>query len=425
MKVLWICSTATAPIAKTLGLPTPTSGGWLQGAADMLCRHPHIQLQMCFPQRKTTTLLQGAVDGIAYFGFPAAAKPYHIYDPALENQLSRVLELAQPDIVHIWGAEFPQSLAMTKAFDTPSKTVISIQGLCSFIEKHYCAFLPHKICTAYTFRDLLRRDRIVDQQKKFRLRGAMEAAALQNVGHIIGRTRWDYACTKQLAPNTCYHFCNETLRSNFYEKSGAWTPETCEKHSIFVSQSSYPLKGFHLVLEAMPLILQQYPDAKLCTTGVDPFSVPWYRLGGYQKYLKQRIIQLGLKSKVFFLGNLDAAAMCERFLASHVFVSASSIENSPNSVGEAMLLGVPTVASYVGGTMDLLENGKDGFLYQADALYLLVDRICTLFADDDLATQFGKSAVAHALQTHDPQKNLAALLQIYEEIQQHEDHLLV
>lgn len=58
---------------------------------------------------------------------------------------------------------------------------------------------------------------------------------------------------------------NETLRPEFYE--GRWDLNGVEPHSIFISQGDYPLKGFHFVLQAMPKILKEYPDAKLYVAG--------------------------------------------------------------------------------------------------------------------------------------------------------------
>ena len=77
------------------------------------------------------------------------------------------------------------------------------------------------------------------------------------------------------------------------------------------------------------------------------------------------------KVNVRFLGPFDAPAMRDRYLRTHVYVSPSTIENSPNSVGEAMLLGCPVVSSNVGGVSDLLYHGKEGFLYQTSAPYML------------------------------------------------------
>ena len=415
MKILWLCNVILPPIACEIGAPTPTGGGWLTGAANAILKKKDIQLAVCFPQRKSAGLLKGCVDKLSYYGFPSNKEP-HIYDENITVWYKKILDDYQPDIVHIWGTEYPHSLAMTKAFGKPDKTIINIQGLCSFITEHYCAFLPEKARKAWTIRDFLRQDRIVEQQKKFRLRGKMEAQALQNAGLIVGRTRWDRACAWQLAPQAAYRFCNETLRDVFYENAGAWTVENCEKHSLFVSQSSYPIKGFHLVLEAMPEILKRYPDARLYTTGPDPFTIPFYRVSGYQTYLKKLISRLHLREKVIFLGGLDAASMCSRFLRSQVFVCPSSIENSPNSVAEAMLLGVPTVASYVGGTMDLLKDKEEGYLYQPDATYMLAHYVCKVFEEEETSFQMGQKASQHALKTHDPQTNFGCMMKIYDEV---------
>lgn len=416
MKILWLCNVVTAEIAETLEMPAPTGGGWIEGAASALAQEQDIQLHICFPQAKTPQLIKGEAKGVFYWGFPASKQPAHIYDATQEKYLRTIVEQVQPDAVHIWGTEFPHALAMTKVFANSEKTIVNIQGLCGFIAKHYTAYLPDSACKAWTVRDLLKRDRIADQQKKFSLRGQFEAQTLQNAGFAVGRTRWDRACIGQLAPNTQYRACNETLRDVFYENAGKWSPDSCERHSIFVSQAGYPIKGFHMVLEAMPAIVQRYPDAKLYTTGQDPFTIPFYRVNGYQAWLKKQITKLGLRDKVCFLGALNATEMCQRFLKSHVFVSASSIENSPNSVGEAMLLGVPTVASYVGGTMDLLRDGEEGFLYQPDAAYLLADRVCNFFEDDAMAVRMGSNATKHAQVTHDPHKNLQCLMEIYREV---------
>lgn len=417
MKVLWLCNVIIPAIAKEIGANPAVGGGWIQGAAEAVAENQNIQLHICFPQAKSAQMLMGQVTGVTFWGFPSSSKPMFVYDPETEAHLRNILNQVQPDVVHIWGTEFTQSLAMIRAFAKKDRTLVNVQGLCGFIAKHYTAHLPQKVCTAWTLRDFLRYDRIVEQQKKFRLRGAFEAETLQNAGMIIGRTNWDRACVRQLAPEAKYRVCKETLRDVFYEKAGRWSPDECERHSIFVSQAGYPLKGFHLVLEAMPEILRRYPDAKLYTTGRDLFAIPFYQVNGYQAWLKKQITKLGLRDKVCFLGRLDAASMCERFLLSHVFVSPSSIENSPNSVGEAMLLGVPTVASYVGGTMDLLRDKEDGFLYPSDAPYILADRVCAFFADDALAVRMGKCASDHAMITHDPENNLRCLLKIYEEIQ--------
>jgi len=136
----------------------------------------------------------------------------------------------------------------------------------------------------------------------------------------------------------------------------------------------------------------------------------------YHKYLGRLIIKYGLQNHVTFLGSLDESSICQRYLKSHVFVSPSSIENSPNSVGEAMLLGVPTVSSDVGGVKNMLTHNEEGYTYQYDAPYMLAYYVVKIFNDDDLALKFSRNAKIHAIKTHSREENLNQLMSIYEDI---------
>jgi glycosyltransferase involved in cell wall biosynthesis len=81
-----------------------------------------------------------------------------------------------------------------------------------------------------------------------------------------------------------------------------------------------------------------------------------------------------------------------------------------------MLLGVPSVASYVGGTPDLLEHQLEGYLYQHDAPYMMAHFVKEIFSNDELAQKFSKNARSKALHRHDVDKNTKRLLAIYKEI---------
>ena len=108
--------------------------------------------------------------------------------------------------------------------------------------------------------------------------------------------------------------------------------------------------------------------------------------------------------------------MCERYLSSNVAVSASSIENSSNSVGEAMLLGMPVVASDVGGTNNFIEHKKNGYLYPADAPYMLAHYVCEVFGDAEKAAAMGERARQFALECFDKAASIERYKEIYEAI---------
>lgn len=107
--------------------------------------------------------------------------------------------------------------------------------------------------------------------------------------------------------------------------------------------------------------------------------------------------------------------MIQRFLSSNVFVSPASIENSPNSLCEAQLLGVPAVASMVGGVEDLTNNGTTTFCYRFEEYEMLAYYICRIFAGDYECEQI-QQAIEDAEKRHDPRNNVLELLNIYNKI---------
>ena len=427
MRGLLLCNIMLPVIADALGLPVSNKEGWLSGLAAKFCGENGekeqeegrgITLGVCFPISGVT--MQGETKGIAWYGFPEDTVHPECYDEAMEGHFHKILEDFSPDIVHCFGTEYPHTLAMTKAFGRPERTLIGIQGLCFVYADAYMADLPERIRTRTLLRDFLKQDNLVRQQKKYRQRGEYEKEALQNTGHVTGRTDWDRKWTKAVNPAASYHFMNETLREPFY--GPVWDRDSCIPCRIFMSQGNYPIKGLHYVLEALPRILAVYPRTCVCVAGdtITRFST-WkekLKISSYGRYLLELIQTNGLERSVVFLGRLDAGKMLEQYLCSHVFLSPSSIENSPNSVGEAMLLGMPVVSSDVGGVRNMLEPEKEGLLYAAGDTAALADCICRVFDGEnrDMIIRMGQAARRHALQTHDGERNYRRLLEIYDEI---------
>ena len=110
------------------------------------------------------------------------------------------------------------------------------------------------------------------------------------------------------------------------------------------------------------------------------------------------------------------------------------MENSPNSVGEAMLLGVPVVASKVGGVTSILTDMEEGILYEATNIKELSHAVLKIFdayeyedpskmrpmrvkeEDVEKVRTFPVKARERAFETHNPGKNYKRLMEIYAEI---------
>ena len=141
----------------------------------------------------------------------------------------------------------------------------------------------------------------------------------------------------------------------------------------------------------------------------------WKKYIGYPAYIRGLISELGLESNVEFLGVLSADEMADTMANSGVFVLSSIIENSPNTLGEAMILGMPVVAAYSGGVGDMAEDYKEALFYRANDPQVLAMKIRTLFNDSKYALKLGAAARVRALETHDPQDNRDKLLMAYKE----------
>jgi len=109
--------------------------------------------------------------------------------------------------------------------------------------------------------------------------------------------------------------------------------------------------------------------------------------------------------------------MIEEYQNAHVFVCPSSIENSPNSLGEAQLIGTPSIAAYVGGVPDMVIHGQTGLLYRFEEVEMLAEHIRNVFTDGQLAQQLSTGAIEAAGKRHDRKLNLEQTTQIYKKIQ--------
>ena len=95
---------------------------------------------------------------------------------------------------------------------------------------------------------------------------------------------------------------------------------------------------------------------------------------------------------------------------------ASVLENSPNSLGEAMLLGVPALASETGGIPSVFTKGVDGLLFEVGNSDDLANKIIYLFSNPNKMHEYAICARKHAQITHNQDINYQRLLEIYQEI---------
>ncbi|OUN99900.1 glycosyltransferase family 4 protein [Bacteroides clarus] len=420
MNILWITNILFPDICKEIGRKIPVTGGWMKSLAEALTTtYPDVNLSVAaLYGDKKNTLLKKKIKNITYYCLPF----YEFetaYNPNMETVWKEVHAQCNPDVVHIHGTEYPYGLAYLRA-NGVKHVVVSLQGLVSVYARYSLGQIPNQTLQHYrTFYDYIKGN-ILKTPEIMEKQGKLEIEYISTVKHVIGRTEWDKAHVWAINSQCKYHFCNEILRSPFYEEQYQWSLQACEQHSIFLSQAYKPIKGIHKVIEALPIILHHYPNTKVYVAGNNFMNTTELRdklkFSTYANYIKHLIEQKNITNCFHFTGVLNERQMAERYRSAHVFICPSSIENSPNSLGEAQILGVPCIASYVGGVPDMIQHGQTGLLYRFEEYEMLAAAVCRIFEDNELATHISKTEKKEAALRHNKQINAANTYQIYKDI---------
>ena len=410
-KVLWLVSLTLPQAAAACGLDAvDVGGGWLTGQLTAL--RDRASLTVCSLDRRVTAQTEGRADGVTWLLLPDA------------QGFDALLAARRPELVHIWGTEYAAAAAMQEAAERAGVPVlVGIQGVMTECARHLCDGVPARWRRSTFLQRAI--DRVVPgalldvSQAHFDALARSEAELLSRAAFVTGRTAFDRAAVAALSPRAAYYPCNETLRPVFYT-GPLWHPREFGRAPVlFLSQGNYPLKNLHTVLKALPALLERWPDLTLRVAGWPPLDkgallrpvIDW--MFPYQTYCKTLVKSLRLEGHIQYTGPLQAAGMRQAYLDCDLFLLPSSCENSPNSLGEAMLLGVPCVAGNAGGIPEMLAGEPYGDPLDAAALAAAAANV---LSSPDGGQALGAAGRAKALAIHDPAANAAMLLQIYETV---------
>ena len=159
------------------------------------------------------------------------------------------------------------------------------------------------------------------------------------------------------------------------DEERAWQPP----HLLFVGRLVYQ-KGLDVLLDALVDLLDL--DWQLTIVGDGP-RLDW---------LQAKAIELGLDERIHFLGWQPRERLPERLHQANIFVYPSRHEGMPNALLEAMSAGLPAVATDIAGNEELITDGENGFLVEAENSAALRDALRTLLADQQLRERMGAAA---------------------------------
>lgn len=408
MRVLWTINSLMPKVAEKLGLESGHAISWVDAMSVKIIECNSVSLAIA-TTANVRNVKKYDFNGVRYYILPLNCDKVDYW--------SEVIRDYQPDIIHAYGTEGKHNLLLYNHKNIP--IIVSLQGILSEYQRHYYAGIDFSTMLRFTaLQDLLVPTGFFSGRNNFIKRSRSEQKQLQNAKYVEGRSTWDRVSSMNINPNLKYYFCPRMIRDVFFEQE--WDVTKMERHTLFVSQAITPLKGLHLVFEAIAKLRRKYPDIKLYVAGYDRLHPTKLRQklssNGYTKYLKHLIKKLEIDSLVRFTGVLSAEEMAIKMANVNVVIIPSSIENAPNALAEATIIGTPCIASFVGGNMDMLEHNTEGFLYCYNESNMLAEYISRIFESDELAQRFSTITKAKYRKKHNPDMLMATLLDIYTDI---------
>lgn len=412
MKVLWVTAQIIPLVADELKVKKTGFGGWVMNMLDLLSKEKNIELGIVMVSPNIDNMM--IIDKENIKCFIARDLGSKSID---EKTRDRIIAFFKPDIIHIEGTEFEIHNSFSKIKNIP--TLVSLQGILEGYEPYQYGQIE-LIDELFSFNLSSIISSLVIYLKKqflFKRRLKYEIQTIKNAKYLSGRTSWDRAHSYWINPMAEYFVCNRILRKSFYNI--VWNKDVAEKNTIFVGNGYSPLKGLHFVLKAIKILKVQIPDIKLIVAGDRPIldnKGMTLKKYGYSKIISKYIEDNKLQKNVKFTGPLLEKDMVEQMLKANVYLLPSLIENSPNTLGEAMILGMPCVSAYAGGAPDMAVDGKECLFYRANDSSMLAWQIKKVLENDEFAISLGEEARKHARLTHDPAMNKNLLISAYKTI---------
>lgn len=165
-------------------------------------------------------------------------------------------------------------------------------------------------------------------------------------------------------------------------------PVNSEIKILFIGRL-IPRKGFQRVVQALP---------KLRTMAKKPFVIEVVGTGAAREDLDQLAQQLGAIDLIHYVGQVSYEELEKAYQYADVFVLTSLSEGMPSVILEAMGVGLPIVASNVGGNNEIVHEGKNGYLIEGDDSDRIAHVLAQLINDDGLRGRMGAASRQFALQ---------------------------
>jgi glycosyltransferase involved in cell wall biosynthesis len=417
MKVLWFTNTSSL---YDQGKHSYHGGGWIESLEELIKEQKGIDLGISFIHKTDNDKI--IKNGTTYFPIVSKSQKRNPFRKLidnwigkieirdLQNDIGEVIRDYQPDLIQVFGTE--GSFSQVQNY-TQIPVIYHIQGLINPYLNTYLPINQSKFSFHFNIDYLLetiKGNSPAFENVRFRYRALREKSVLKNANYVMGRTHWDKMVVRLYNPKVKYFHVDEVLRPIFY-KGAIFSKQKPDKKFKIVSTISPTIyKGIDVVLKAAKELKELTNfDFEWEIIGLEKNSTLLKHFEKTEKIMHQGV-------NILCSGRKNAQEIIDSMQTSDVFVHPSYIDNSPNSVCEAQMLGLPVIVCNVGGISTLVQHEKTGFLVPSNVVFELVHYLRQLKYNTKLRNNIGKEAKKAAFQRHNREKIIFDLLEIYNQL---------
>lgn len=307
----------------------------------------------------------------------------------IRPQIMSAIEDFKPNVIQCFGSEWPYGM-IAESVEIP--VIIHMQG---FLHAYGLAsrMLPGEAKLKSVIKRII--PKMIIENLRSGDNTEMEQKIMSVNRYFMGRTEWDKSLVKHFSPGSKYYIVPEAIRPEFLDSLATWKGHynNGEKAKFLTASQASSLKGNDVILYTARILKNQ--------VGLD---FEW-RIAGDREYFMNRAKQVGIDPEdvnIRLLGFIPVDQIIEEMTKADMFIHPSIIDNSPNAICEAQIIGCPVIASRVGGVPDLIEDGVTGFLYPYNEPYTLAFKIADLLQDPQTLMAISEQESVMACQRHDP-----------------------
>lgn len=395
MRIAWLAPYPTSLFARQLRIPPKSQhpAPWLQMLSSKLAEIQGIDLHIITFTNEIDYYKSVELNNINFHFLPTEIYPKRVVTRFTKDvsNAKKILSKLNPDVVHAHGTEDAYALS---GLAYTSNCIVSIQGI--MIECLKARGFQFDLTNIFWY-----------------LTSITEKIAICKGKFFITRTNFDKSFVMAHQANARISEIWEMIRPEFFsaDKSRKST------NVLFFVGSLSNFKGVRDLLNAFSLLKNEFSDLALKIVGS----------GNRKNTIKYQnlVRELSIDESIEWLGFLNASQIAKLYANGGIFVAPSWMENSSNSVCEAMLAGIPVVATDVGGLKTIINSKSTGILVPPKNPHALAEGIAILLKNENLRQTIANNAQKVARKRHDPLTILQKTSNLYSEVSATSDKIFI